>query len=753
MKKSALLYFLAVWVVKTAPLSAQWMRTDGITGGVVLSVLAVDDKLFAGTFDHSLLVSPADGAKWTECVTEPAAKTIYSLFACSDSTNGNMLLAGTGNGVIRSTDQGDHWQYLPQPPFGTIPISCFSSVLDRDGKYSLLAGTQTAGVFRSKDYGTSWQACSTGLQNAHVCGLVVTADSGRCNLYAGIYGGGVYLSSDYGETWQSINAGLTDLDILAIDQFTDASKNIHLIAASDNGIFITPAGNINWQSCNTGLTNLQVWALAVLTENGSTQKLFAGTSDGIFTSVDNGWTWTEASAGLNWRNINCLKVHSRKSAPPLLYAGTNGGGVYVSDNDGQSWRDLNSNLFAVKVNKVMIDDHDSNSVNYLAGTAWAGIFKFDASGNNWQSANTGLTSFNVRCLSAHSNGQGGANVFAGTDYGAFVSDDRGKNWRELGGGLPARVVTSFVFCLNNAEENIFAATSRGVYLSTDNGESWIACSNGLVNKYVTDLLVFQNSLKKQVLLAGTRNGIYQSDDYGVSWTETSAGLPAGSIILFVQSMKNKLNGYDLFAGTESGRLFRSMDDGLTWQMLNTPQDGFVQCLLPVALQDRDGTYLMAGMKGSGFLISMDNGANWTADNSSLTNLDIFSLAFLSNSRGHGTIYAATNNGVWKRDLSNLFVSVDKNAAVNSTRFSLIHNYPNPFNASTTISFEVPVKSRVSVTIHNYLGQLVATLHDQEMDQGTYTEQWQAPPNLASGVYFFRLQAGSFIESKKLLLLR
>jgi hypothetical protein len=87
-----------------------------------------------------------------------------------------------------------------------------------------------------------------------------------------------------------------------------------------------------------------------------------------------------------------------------------------------------------------------------------------------------------------------------------------------------------------------------------------------------------------------------------------------------------------------------------------------------------------------------------------------------------------------------------------SRLSLHQNHPNPFNPSTTISFDLPTQSVVTLKIFNVLGQEVATLVDGKVDAGRHQEQWNAG-RLASGVYFYRLQAGKFIENRKMILLR
>ncbi len=86
------------------------------------------------------------------------------------------------------------------------------------------------------------------------------------------------------------------------------------------------------------------------------------------------------------------------------------------------------------------------------------------------------------------------------------------------------------------------------------------------------------------------------------------------------------------------------------------------------------------------------------------------------------------------------------------RYSLGQNYPNPFNPTTTIQYALPHRSQVTLTVYNNLGQQVASLVNGDIGAGYHAVQFDGR-NLASGVYFYRLQAGSFANTKKLLLVR
>jgi hypothetical protein len=86
------------------------------------------------------------------------------------------------------------------------------------------------------------------------------------------------------------------------------------------------------------------------------------------------------------------------------------------------------------------------------------------------------------------------------------------------------------------------------------------------------------------------------------------------------------------------------------------------------------------------------------------------------------------------------------------KFNVFQNYPNPFNPSTIFSFNIPSRSLVSLKIFDIAGKEVATIISEELPAGHYTRQWFAA-QLPSGTYFCRLQAGSLMETKKLLLIK
>ena len=85
-------------------------------------------------------------------------------------------------------------------------------------------------------------------------------------------------------------------------------------------------------------------------------------------------------------------------------------------------------------------------------------------------------------------------------------------------------------------------------------------------------------------------------------------------------------------------------------------------------------------------------------------------------------------------------------------FVLEQNFPNPFNPTTVVSYQLPVASDVRLAVHDMLGREVSVLVNERRDAGVHEVKFDGS-NLASGVYFYRIQAGDFTQTKRLLLLK
>jgi len=110
---------------------------------------------------------------------------------------------------------------------------------------------------------------------------------------------------------------------------------------------------------------------------------------------------------------------------------------------------------------------------------------------------------------------------------------------------------------------------------------------------------------------------------------------------------------------------------------------------------------------------------------------------------------------WGWAIDNLKIQenlVDVKDEVMPTRFELSQNYPNPFNPSTIISFALPREEKVTLKVYNNVGELVSTLVNEVKPAGVHNVNFTVS-NLASGVYFYKIEAGSFVQSKKMIILK
>jgi hypothetical protein len=137
-------------------------------------------------------------------------------------------------------------------------------------------------------------------------------------------------------------------------------------------------------------------------------------------------------------------------------------------------------------------------------------------------------------------------------------------------------------------------------------------------------------------------------------------------------------------------------------------------------------------------------------NTGLSFTEVRSLAVTTN----GFVFAGTSTG-------GVFRSIQSTTSVGAVggelpqSFALFQNYPNPFNPATSIQYSVPPAEGgqyVSLKVYDVLGREVARLLNDVKAPGTYTVTWDASGE-ASGVYFYRVTATSFVETKKMLLLR
>ena len=112
-----------------------------------------------------------------------------------------------------------------------------------------------------------------------------------------------------------------------------------------------------------------------------------------------------------------------------------------------------------------------------------------------------------------------------------------------------------------------------------------------------------------------------------------------------------------------------------------------------------------------------------------------------------------DNSVWSRLVCEMLTSVKESPKIERPNsFNLEQNYPNPFNPTTNIQYALTTRQFVTIKVYNVLGKEITTLVNEEKPEGQYSLNFNAG-NFPSGVYFYTIRAGNFIETKKMLLLK
>jgi ligand-binding sensor domain-containing protein len=376
--------------------------------------------------------------------------------------------------------------------------------------------------------------------------------------------------------------------------------------------------------------------------------------------------------------------------------------------------------------------------NLFASTA-NGIFLSTNSGVNWKLIDNGLTTRDVLSFTFN-----GTVLFAGTfGGGLFRSSDYGEHWIAVNVGLTIPNVNALAV----SKTNIFAGVydfvnGGGVYRSTNNGDNWFGVNNGLTN---SDIRAF--AVNDTNIYAGTIGGVFLSTNNGNNWIVKNSGLTTPYVVTLAVSPTGS-GGIKIFAGTIAGGVFRSTDNGASWIAMN---EGLTNKYIN-AFAVADNGIIFAGTGWSGVFLSTNSGSNWSAVNNGMTTSQINTLAIGPNGAEENYLYAGTDDGVWRRPLSEMITSVNQTHVQLPENYSLSQNYPNPFNPSTTIRYALPSSANVRLTIYDLLGREIETLVDEEQSAGWKEVEWNAS-TFSSGIYFYKLVSGNFIDVKKMLVVK
>ncbi len=397
-------------------------------------------------------------------------------------------------------------------------------------------------------------------------------------------------------------------------------------------------------------------------------------------------------------------------------------------------------------------------------------------------------------------------IFAGYNTGSsnlqndppYMSTNKGQTWTKVDLHDANYCVNSFY---SQGRDRIVMVDIFHAHYSNDGGMNWhkynLGIENGNPNPAIDAIINSKNYIIVGGVNIGYQNSVWisRSKDEGNSWENLTTGS--------YQSISKLINSPDstIYAitgtygrsgmGGNTDYIIRSIDDGNSWQKVFFISNSIITINFEFIKSigcNSDGTVFVSSDRA--LYRSTDKGSTWVKIDSSAQHVNLINFVY----DRRGTIYANNDYGIFKsNDNGSSWIKIDSTkipttmaidqddylyigtsvqgifrsfATITAAKESynelykgyyLSQNYPNPFNPTTTIKYSIPstgTRNAVSVQlkVFDILGREVTTLINEEKTPGNYEVKFDGT-DIASGIYFYRLQAGSFSETKKFVLMK
>ena len=543
----------------------------------------------------------------------------------------------------------------------------------------------------------------------------------------------------------SLNKNLQIESIFALGY--QAATNSNIICRSTDG-------GESWDSVFAAPQNQGIRSLSA----GSNDNVIVGVTDygggsgeELYYTKNGGDTWTKGNVSIN----NYIYSITHVSADSAFALGEKGL-IALTTDGGENWTQISESHPSVSAIYF-----PSPSVGYAAGLSGTGfnmlnIYKTTDAGESWKVIYVD-SSFYPSYAFLNS-------IFFIDDMNGFIAGskfikttDGGISWNEVNSGVsssdpsfPDPNFNDVYFVNNNLGFAIYKAfgVGDGVIKTTDGGTIWspLNISN---DKYDKQYIYFAD---ENLGFVSGYSTLYRTTDGGDNWDTLAVGYNNEHI----NSKVNFINSTTGFFG-KKGQVFKTTDRGNTWT--DAPIENHTVPQLIQFVSDSIGYFISTtdtfGIHSHVLYKTTDSGNSWLDLTNELPTIGISSMFFTDENTG----YLAGNLGILKTTSGGEIVtSVNEvdNASVPSG-YKLYQNYPNPFNPTTKIEYSIPYvgTSRdlsVRLIVYDVLGRKVKTLVNKQQRPGNYEVEFNGS-KLASGVYFYRLKAGSFSNTKKLVLLK
>jgi photosystem II stability/assembly factor-like uncharacterized protein len=721
-----------LWRSFTGGLGGDWHRVE--TGFPVLGV-------------NAIAIDPTD------------TNVIYigtgEVYRYQGSTGGIVIRTTRGSygmGILKTTNGGRtwtkslDWSYHQQRGVQALRLNPLNP-------HTIFAAT-SEGIFKSKDAGITW---SQKLNALLAQDIVINAwDTMQVLATCGNFGSmgrGVYRSTDGGESFTMIGGlpAFSGKGMLA----QQTSNPLYVLASLADST--TGAGTL-WRSTDFGaswnllsseaLYGVQGWYSQFVAVHPTDANQVVRGGVYIFKSTNGGVTSVQKSGA--YYDMHNFAHHP--SNPNILYV-VSDGGVFRSTNFGDTYEDANAGLLTSQFYNGF-----SNSAqdSFMAMGQVQDHFGYRYVGTlSWPSGavdEIGWTAINQQNdLVQYAGNRGGASLYKSTN--------RGTSFFSLSGGFTGTSCWNTPFVLSSSNPNVLYFGRSIVYKTTNAGSSWSPTNGGVALDGNPLLSMAVAPTHHDTVYVGTVPGIvrphvYRTTNGGSSWTDVTGILPNRYYMDIAVDPRDACIVYVAVGGFDTIRVARSVDAGASWMDISGTLPNVPATAVAVDPFNPNHVYVGTDV---GVFVSTNGGGDWMSFNEGFPEAVI--VADLVVSPSNRSLRAATHsNGVYERRLLSTPTSVeheDRQPMI----FALEQNYPNPFNPTTTIRFSVESASgttgepgRVTLKVYDVLGREVATLVNEHLQQGSYEVTFSAD-GLPSGVYLYRLKAGEFTQTRRMLLLR
>jgi Secretion system C-terminal sorting domain len=779
------------WLAKGESL-VQWEFAGPINvGGRVVDLEINPDNpniIYAAFATGGVFKSTDMGANWFSIFDSLNVLTIGDV--AIDQINTDIIYVGTGEangghnnfpggGVFKSTDAGNTWNFLGLTNTTSIgriiinPTNTDIIYLAAVGSY--FSPNPERGIYKSTDGGNSWNQSLFISDSTGAIDVVMDPNNPEF-LFAAMWervrrpnsshlfgpSSGVYRSTNGGDSWEHLgpstglpnsssqNIGRIGLAIsksnpnITYALYTNGSIIIGLYKTIDFGdswVNVDPDGELG------GGVGGFSWYFGQVRVSPTNPDMIYVLDQGFMRSTNGGTSWNVSFQ----THVDHHALAFNPTDPNWIIDG-NDGGINISTNAGVSWGPQ-ADIPATQFYEIGLDAN--NPAKLYGGTQDNGTNRTQDGGlDNWQHI-FGGDGFYV--IVDHTNPD---IIFAESQFGNLGKSTNGGSsfsnaTNGINGSEPTNWSTPVVMDPNDA--NILYYGTDRIYRTTNSAGNWTAISDDLTDGIpgtrlgtVTTITVAPSN--SNVIYAGTDDShVWATSDFGSSWTDISGVLPTRWVTRVAVDPVDENIIYVTFSGLKwrdpQPHVFRSSDMGVTWNDISSnlpdaPVNAF-------AVDNYDQSVLYVG-NDVGMYVSFNTGGTWEFLGQGIP---IVTVGDIKIHPTENFLVAGTHGrGMYKINLDLVTGIETQGKEVISNSFILSQNYPNPFNPSTSIQYTVSNLQFVSLRVYDILGNEVATLASEEQPPGTYEINFNALL-LTSGVYFYKLQAGDFVDVKKMILLK